>query len=74
MPPPPTSSTLGKSQATQPDLLCRLHAYSMLSFRYNVTYESTTGSTGHVALRSANGTFSAANDPRKAAGAGLALN
>ncbi|KAF9074615.1 gamma-glutamyltranspeptidase [Rhodocollybia butyracea] len=40
---------------------------------YNITYESTTGSTGHVVIRQPNGTIEAANDPRKAAGAGLAF-
>ncbi|GAA98617.1 uncharacterized protein L969DRAFT_18069 [Mixia osmundae IAM 14324] len=38
---------------------------------YNVTYEDTTGSTGHVvALK--DGIFTAASDPRKAAGRGSA--
>lgn len=40
---------------------------------YNITYQGTAGSTGHVVLRSKNGTLSAASDPRKAAGAGLAF-
>ncbi|KAJ3744073.1 gamma-glutamyltranspeptidase [Lentinula detonsa] len=39
---------------------------------YNITYEDTTGSTAHVVIRQPNGTIEAANDPRKAAGAGLA--
>ncbi|KAL8287474.1 hypothetical protein RQP46_003332 [Phenoliferia psychrophenolica] len=44
----------------------------MSTLGYNITYQGTSGSTGHVAIRSPNGTLSAANDPRKAAGAGLA--
>ncbi|KAJ3716028.1 gamma-glutamyltranspeptidase [Lentinula raphanica] len=39
---------------------------------YNITYEDTSGSTAHVVIRQPNGTIEAANDPRKAAGAGLA--
>ncbi|KAF8824863.1 gamma-glutamyltranspeptidase [Lentinula edodes] len=39
---------------------------------YNISYQSTTGSTAHVVIRQPNGTIEAANDPRKAAGAGLA--
>jgi len=39
---------------------------------YNISYESTTGSTAHVVIRQPNGTIEAANDPRKLAGAGLA--
>ncbi|ORY39482.1 gamma-glutamyltranspeptidase [Leucosporidium creatinivorum] len=42
------------------------------SLGYNTTWQGVSGSTGHVAIRSKNGTLSAANDPRKAAGAGLA--
>lgn len=41
---------------------------------YNITYQGPSGSTAHVAVRTKNGTFEAANDPRKAAGAGAALN
>ncbi|KAF5383428.1 hypothetical protein D9757_006100 [Collybiopsis confluens] len=40
---------------------------------YNITYQGTTGSTAHVVIRHPNGTIEAANDPRKAAGAGLAF-
>jgi gamma-glutamyltranspeptidase/glutathione hydrolase len=35
---------------------------------YNATYEDTTGSTGHVIVRSKDGVFTAASDPRKPAG------
>jgi len=38
---------------------------------YNVTYQDTTGSTSHVIVRSKDGLFEAANDPRKAAGGGI---
>ncbi|KIK69082.1 hypothetical protein GYMLUDRAFT_152648 [Collybiopsis luxurians FD-317 M1] len=40
---------------------------------YNITYQGTSGSTAHVVIRQPNGTIEAANDPRKAAGAGLAF-
>nr|UHN91797.1 gamma-glutamyl transpeptidase [Lentinula edodes] len=39
---------------------------------YNISYISTERSTAHVVIRQPNGTIEAANDPRKAAGAGLA--
>ncbi|TFK45646.1 gamma-glutamyltranspeptidase [Heliocybe sulcata] len=39
---------------------------------YNVTYEDESGSTGHIIGRAANGTLTAASDPRKAAGRGAA--
>lgn len=40
---------------------------------YNVTYEDESGSTSHVIVRDPlTGMFEAANDPRKAAGAGVA--
>ncbi|SCZ95106.1 BZ3500_MvSof-1268-A1-R1_Chr11-3g03607 [Microbotryum saponariae] len=39
---------------------------------YNVTWTGVTGSTGHIVVRTKNGTIEAAADPRKAAGAGVA--
>lgn len=40
---------------------------------YNVTYEDETGSTSHVIVKyPETGLYEAANDPRKAAGAGVA--
>lgn len=40
---------------------------------YNVTYQGTSGSTGHIIIRTANGTLEAASDPRKRAGGGYAF-
>ncbi|EPQ58687.1 gamma-glutamyltransferase [Gloeophyllum trabeum ATCC 11539] len=40
---------------------------------YNITYEDESGSTGHIIGRAANGTLTAASDPRKAAGRGAAF-
>ncbi|EIM86750.1 gamma-glutamyltranspeptidase [Stereum hirsutum FP-91666 SS1] len=43
------------------------------SMGYNVTYEDESGSTSHVIVKHLDtGLFEAANDPRKAAGAGVA--
>jgi gamma-glutamyltranspeptidase / glutathione hydrolase len=39
---------------------------------YNLTSQTTTGSVGHVIVRNADGTYEAANDPRKSAGGGSA--
>jgi gamma-glutamyltranspeptidase/glutathione hydrolase len=39
---------------------------------YNATYQDTTGSTGHVIVRSKEGVFEAASDPRKPAGKAFA--
>jgi gamma-glutamyltranspeptidase/glutathione hydrolase len=40
---------------------------------YNATYQDESGSTSHVIVQDKKGVFTAANDPRKAAGAGLAF-
>ena len=39
---------------------------------YNMTSQLTSGSTSHVIVRSGDGVFEAANDPRKSAGGGSA--
>ena len=40
---------------------------------YNVTYQGETGSTSHVIIRTKEGLYEAASDPRKVAGYGAAF-
>jgi gamma-glutamyltranspeptidase/glutathione hydrolase len=40
--------------------------------KYNATYEDESGSTGHVIVRSPQGVYTAASDPRKPAGKAFA--
>ncbi len=44
----------------------------LVGLGYNVSGEAYSGSTSHVIVRSADGVFEAANDPRKSAGGGSA--
>jgi len=43
----------------------------LASLNYNITYEDTTGSVSHI-IGKTDGTFHAANDPRRPAGGGFA--